>query len=60
MIKLRKIKLEAYVACIGEVRNAYETLVRRLQRKRQLARPMHRWEVNIKLDFKEIEYEGVV
>jgi hypothetical protein len=34
--------------------NAYTVFVGKAERKRQLRRPMSRWENNIKTDFKEI------
>jgi hypothetical protein len=40
---------------VGEVRNAYKILVRKLEEKRQLGRHIHRWKGNIR----EIELEGV-
>jgi hypothetical protein len=33
---------------MGEVRNAYEILIRRSEQKRQLGRLRHRWKDNIK------------
>jgi chorismate-pyruvate lyase len=38
------------------MRNAYNTLVRNLEGKRPLGRPMRRWD---KMDRKEIGFEGV-
>jgi hypothetical protein len=40
------------------VRNAYIILVRK-QWKRQLRRPRHRWEGNIRMNLIEIGWEGV-
>jgi hypothetical protein len=37
---------------MGEVRNAYNILVGKPERKRSLGRPRHRW------DLREIELEG--
>jgi hypothetical protein len=48
-----------YVVCIGEVRNAYNILVRKYEEKRLLRRPRCRWEDNIKMDLGEIGWEGV-
>jgi hypothetical protein len=39
---------------MGEVRSAYRILVR----KPYLGRPMHRWEDNIRIDHREIGWEG--
>jgi hypothetical protein len=42
-----------------EMRNAYQILVRKPEGKRSLRRPRHRWEYNIKMDLREIGWEGV-
>jgi hypothetical protein len=42
------------VACTGEGRGVYRTLVGRPEGKRTLGRPGRRWEDNIKLDLREI------
>ena len=39
-----------HLAHMGERRGAYRALVGRPERKRQLERPRHRWEDNIKMD----------
>jgi len=39
---------------MGERRGAYRDLMGRPEGKRQLGRPMHRWEDNIKIDLKEV------
>jgi hypothetical protein len=44
---------------MGEVRSRYKILVRKSEGKVELGRPRHRQEVNIKIDLKEIDYEGV-
>jgi hypothetical protein len=38
----------------GENRNAYMILVGKLEGKRPLGRPRHRWEDNIRMDLREI------
>jgi hypothetical protein len=43
----------------GEVRNAYKILVGKPEGKRSLGRPRHRWEDNIRVDIKEIWWDGV-
>jgi hypothetical protein len=40
------------VVHMGEKRNEYRVLVGRLEGKRPFVRPVHGWEVNIKLDLK--------
>jgi len=41
------------------MKNAYNILVGRPERKRLLGRPRHRWEDNMGMDLKEIGWEGV-
>jgi hypothetical protein len=43
---------------MGEVRGAYNILVGRPEGRR-LGRPMRRWEDNIKMDLREIDFEDV-
>ncbi|KAJ4438171.1 hypothetical protein ANN_14110 [Periplaneta americana] len=43
---------------MGESRNAYRVLVGRLEGKRPLGRPRHRWEDNIRIDLREMGYDG--
>jgi hypothetical protein len=44
---------------MGEVRGAYNILVRRSEGRRPLGRPRHRWEDNIKMDLQEIGFGNV-
>jgi hypothetical protein len=48
-----------HVARIEEIRNAYNILVGKSKRKRQLGRPRRRWEDNISKNLREIGWEGV-
>jgi hypothetical protein len=41
------------------MKNAYKILVRKTEGKIPLRRPGHRWEVNIRMDIREIGWEGV-
>jgi hypothetical protein len=41
------------------MKNAYRILVGKPERKRPLGRPKYRWEDDIRVDVKEIEWEGV-
>jgi hypothetical protein len=50
VIKLRKMRWEGYVACIG----AYRVLVAKPEGQRPLGRQEHGWEVNIKMDLQEV------
>jgi hypothetical protein len=47
------------VARIGKKRNAYGILVGKPEGKRPLGRPRHRWVDNIKIDLREIGWDGV-
>jgi hypothetical protein len=42
-----------------EMRKAYKILGRKPEGKRQLRRPMHRWEKNIRVYLRKIGWEGV-
>jgi hypothetical protein len=44
---------------IGEERNAYRTLVGKPEGKRSLGRPRRRWVDNIRMDLREIRWDGV-
>jgi hypothetical protein len=44
---------------MGEMRNAYKILVAKPDRKIPLGRPRRRWKDNIRMDLREIGYEGV-
>jgi len=44
---------------MGEVRNAREILVGKHEGTRPLGRPRRRWDDNIKIDLREIVWEGV-
>jgi hypothetical protein len=44
---------------MGEMRNIYKTLIGNPEEKRSLRRPRHGWEYDIKMDDKEIVWEGV-
>jgi hypothetical protein len=43
----------------GEKRNACRILVGEPERKRPLGRPRRRWEGNIEIDLREIEWNGM-
>jgi hypothetical protein len=48
-----------YVASMGEVKNAYNILVGKIEGRRPLGRPRCRWENNIRVDLREIVWEVV-
>ncbi|KAJ4435334.1 hypothetical protein ANN_17945 [Periplaneta americana] len=57
-IKSRRLRWAGHVARMGESRNAYRVLVGRPEGKRPLGRPRRRWEDNIKMDLREVGYDG--
>ncbi|KAJ4448585.1 hypothetical protein ANN_10604 [Periplaneta americana] len=57
-IKSRRLRWAGHVARMGESKNAYRVLVERPEGKRPLGRPRRRWEGNIKMDFREVGYDG--
>jgi hypothetical protein len=59
VIKARRMRWVGHVACIGEVRGAYNILVGRPEGRRPLGRPRHRWEDNIRMDLREIGFGDV-
>jgi hypothetical protein len=44
---------------MGETRNAYRILVGKPEGKRPLGRSRSRWVDNIKVDFRDIEWDGM-
>jgi hypothetical protein len=44
---------------MGETKNAYRILVGNREGKRPLGRPRRRWEDNIKMDLRELGWDGV-
>jgi len=59
MIKSRRIKWAGPVVHMVEMRNAYKTFIGKPEGKRLHGRPRHRWKDNIRMDLKEIGWEGV-
>jgi hypothetical protein len=57
-MKRRRMRWAGYVARM-EKRNAYRILVGKREGKRPLGRPTRRWVDNIKIDLREIEWDGV-
>jgi hypothetical protein len=59
MIKSRRMRWAGYVARMGEKRNAYRILVGKPGGKRPLGRPRRRCVDNIKMDLREIGWDGM-
>ncbi|KAJ4438918.1 hypothetical protein ANN_14872 [Periplaneta americana] len=57
-IKSRRLRWAGHVARMGESRNAYRVLVGRPEGKRLLGRPRRMWADNIKMDLREVGYDG--
>jgi hypothetical protein len=59
IIKSRRMRWAGHVARIGGKRNAYRISVGKREGKRPLGRPICRWVDNIKMDHREIGWNGV-
>jgi hypothetical protein len=59
MIKSRRMIWAGHVARMGEKRNAYRILVGKPERKRPLGRQRRRWVDNIKMDLREVGWDGM-
>jgi hypothetical protein len=59
MIKSMRMRWAGHVAGTGETRNAYRILVGKPEGKRPLGRPRRRWVYNIKMDLREIGWDGM-
>jgi hypothetical protein len=59
MIKSRRMEWARHVARMGAKRNAYRILVGKPHGKRPLAIPRLRWVDNIKMDLREIGWDGM-
>jgi hypothetical protein len=59
MIKSRSMRWEGHVARMGAKRNEYRILLGMSERKRPLGRPRRRWVNNIKIDLREIGWDGM-
>jgi hypothetical protein len=60
MIKSRRMRWAGHVARMGEKMNAYKTLVGMPEGRRPLGRPRCRWMDNIKMDLREIGWDGLM
>ena len=48
-----------HVARMGEIRGVYSVLLKNPERKRPLGRPRRRWEDNIKMDLRKLDWGGM-
>jgi hypothetical protein len=58
-IKSRRMRWAGHVARMGEKRNAYRILVGKPEGKRPLGRQRRMWVNNIKMDLREIGWDGM-
>jgi hypothetical protein len=58
VIKSRRMRWAGHVARMGEGRSVWRVLVGMPEGKRPLGRPRSRWDDNIKLDLREIGFDG--
>ena len=56
VIKSRRLRWAGHVQHMGERRGVCSVLVGKLEGKRPLGRPRHRWEYNIKMDLQDVGY----
>jgi hypothetical protein len=56
VLKSREIRRAGHVACMGGGRGAYRVFISRPEGKIPLGGPGSSWEVNIKMDLKEVEW----
>jgi hypothetical protein len=59
VIKSRSMRWAVHVAGMCKMRNGYKILVGKPERNRPLGRLGRRWEDNIRMDLREIGWEGV-
>jgi hypothetical protein len=59
MIKSRKMRWAGHVAGMGEMRNEQKILVGKPEGNMSFGKTRRRWEDNIRMDLREIEWEGV-
>jgi hypothetical protein len=58
MVNARRMRWAGHVARMETRMNAYRILVGKPERKRPLGRPRRRWVDNIKIDLREIGWDG--
>jgi hypothetical protein len=58
-IRSRRTRWVGHVALMGVERNVYRVLMGKLEGKRRLGRPRHRWEDVIRMDLREVGWGSV-
>jgi hypothetical protein len=59
VMKSRRLRWAGHVACMGERRGSYRALVGKPEGRRPLGRPRRSWEDIIKMDLREVGWEGM-
>jgi hypothetical protein len=59
MTESRRMRWAGHVARMGEKKNAYRILMGKPEGRRPLERPRRRWVDNIKMDLRELGWDGV-
>jgi hypothetical protein len=59
VIKSKRMRWVGHVACMGEIRNAYNILVGKPEGKKPHGRHRHKWEYNVRMGLREIVWEGM-
>jgi hypothetical protein len=57
--EIRRLRWAGHVAHMRERKVAYRVLVGKPEGRRPLEKPRHRWEDNIKMDLREVGWEGM-
>ena len=56
VIKSRRMRWAAHMACMGEERGLYRVLMGKPEGKRPLGRPRRRWVDNLRMDLQEVGF----
>jgi hypothetical protein len=59
IIKSRRMRQAGHIARMGEKRDAYRILMGKPEGKRPLGRPGRKWEDNIKMNLRELGWDGM-
>jgi hypothetical protein len=59
VIKSKRMRCVGQVACMEEMKNAYNIFEGKAEGKRPLGRPRRKRQDNIRMDIKEIDWKGV-